>query len=171
MSNIRNLHRQLNNSLTIYSLEMNNRELLRPLHHSTEYTQYYHTFKKIVEYDEDMKYIRWEFREEKDVYLNPNLMDSFLLSISYCSSKRIGKRKVEQYSLAKKLLHIYDSLEIAAKCSGVNIGTICSCCNGRYGRHKNGIGGNYIWKYNNESLEEAPIIHLPMLGEEPGYWE
>lgn len=68
---------------------------------------------------------------------------------------------VSQYSMDGVLLNVFPSAKIASNKTGINHGSIISCCKGgrSTGQAQKGAGG-YIWRYNIDSLNKFPDIHV-----------
>ena len=59
--------------------------------------------------------------------------------------KKINVKKVEQYDIKGKLLHVFKNASEAAK-EFSNYDSIISCCKGKYK-----TAGGYIWKFEGEN--------------------
>lgn len=55
-----------------------------------------------------------------------------------------AERRVVQYALSGKMIASYKSINEAARQTSIRSGSICNCCNNKYG-HKS--AGGYVWRF------------------------
>lgn len=126
-----------------------------------------------------------ESKTNNCVYLNNDgTVDYDKTNLEWCDNKyncnygsvkqRLSKKKsktVQQYSLDGTLIKEFSSVKIASIETGLSVGRICDCCNGK---KKSLTGGGYLWKYKNSDREIVPrpkILQYTMSGELVGAWD